>query len=172
MLAKACTRRSLFVALSSLHALASCTRYAARVRTSFSLRYTRAHDALSSLHAGACCTVFATRVHVHYTCAHMHCPGYTRVHLVLSTLQARAVSVRDFHCFAALKTPTSPSHSSALGINQKLEILVLFMPKNVFLPSGLQTYFVFLFRGDFPLYTQFPGQQFECFDKHVLSLSF
>ena len=127
------------------------------MRTSFSFLYKRMHVARSSLHACACCTViaiFATRVrmlHVFATRVCMlHCRHFTREHVVLN--QAK-----------------SPSRFSALAISQKLRNARIIMPKNAL---GVQTYFVFSLRGYFPLYTQFLGQQFECFDEHVLSLSF
>ena len=133
------------VALSSLHACARCTVFATRVCMLHCLRYTRAHVALFLLHACACCAVLATRVcMLHCACA---CCAFK--------LNPRAVPLNVFRYFAALNTEKCARHLS-------LKILSL----------GIQTYFVFLLRGYFPLYTQFSGQQFECFDEHVLSLCF
>ena len=130
-----------------------------RARMLHCLRYRRVQVVLSSLHACACCTVLATRVCM------LQCPRYTCVHVALSSLHAcaccafklnpRAAPLDIFRYFTALNTEKCAHHLC-------LKILSL----------DVQTYFVFLLRGYFPLYTQFSGQQFECFDKHVLSLCF
>ena len=75
-----------------------------------------------------------------------------------------------FHCFVLnIRAPLPPSIPSL-----PLLILICIYNKKKTISDHLiyNTYSVFLFRGDFSLYSEFPGQQFERLDEHVLSLSF
>ena len=124
------------------------------------LRFTRAHVVPSSLHARACYTVLATRMRictVFVTSARMvHCLHYTRAHVALSLLHVRPCALSSLHaracCTFYAARPRCISTCLSLLCNLKnahftfpffctgykpLEILVLFMPKNVFLPPGL-----------------------------------
>ena len=144
---------------TSFSFLYKSTVFATRVPMLHCRRYRLAHVALSSLQACAGCTVFVTRVPM------SHCLRYTLAHVALFSLHAcaccafklnpRVVPLDVFRYFAALNTEKCSHHLC-------LKILSL----------DVQTYFVFLLRGYFSLYTQFSGQQSKCFDKHVLSLSF